>query len=338
MVVTGGAPSVVSMTIPTHDEPDNAAVSLALPRRRLLALGGAGAVALSGIGAAAHAAARDTSTGAGTLDAVKAAATASGSCMQLATEQIEGPYYIDYELFRKNVVEDRTGIPLLLVLRAIDATTCKPIRNSAIEIWHCDASGVYSGYTRTGNGGGGGGTPPTRPPGTPPTGTPTGPPPGGGGHATPTDDLTWLRGIQMTDHLGFVTFRTVVPGWYSGRAVHVHTKVHTGGTRTSAGYTGGRTCHTGQFYFAESAVKATMDADPYSANAVTRVTLDQDIIYPGTGTQGGLLDLVHDHRHMERGVIGYITMAIDPDAENDGAGAPGGPAPTPSASPAAPSA
>ncbi|MFF3835538.1 intradiol ring-cleavage dioxygenase [Streptomyces sp. NPDC002458] len=313
------------MTNPLHDEPDNAAVSRALSRRRMLTLGGAGAVALTGIGAVANAA------GSGGPGA-KAAVTAD-ACMQLTTESIEGPYYIDYELFRKNVVEDRTGVPLVLRLRVVDTTTCRPVRNSAVEIWHCDASGVYSGYTDTGNGGGGdgggGGEPPTQPPGTtPPDGGG-----GGGGHATPTDDLTWLRGIQMTDRHGFVTFRTVFPGWYSGRAVHVHTKVHTGGARTSDGYEGGRTCHTGQFYFAESAVKATEGLAPYSGNTVTRVTLDEDMLYPGTGAQGGLLDLTYDRRHIERGVVGSLTMAVDPDATNDGGGMPGGGTPPgPSAS------
>nr|WP_181795869.1 intradiol ring-cleavage dioxygenase [Streptomyces sp. WELS2] len=295
--------------------------------------GAAGAVALGGAGTAASAADRHTA-GSGTLDSVKAATSASSACMSLTTEQIEGPYYIDYELFRKNVVEDRTGIPLLLVLRAVDSATCEPLRDSAIEIWHCDASGVYSGYTRIGNGGGGG-----TPPGPPPSGTPTAPPDGpggGGGHATPTDDLTWLRGIQMTDHQGFVTFRTVFPGWYAGRAVHIHTKVHTGGSRTSDGYTGGRTCHTGQFYFSEDSVEAVADTTPYSANTVTRVTLGQDPIYPGTGTRGGLLKLGYDKRHIERGVIGSITMAVDPGATNNGEGAPGGaPAPTASPSPSA---
>lgn len=331
MVLTGSVNSVARMTKPLHEEPDNAAVSRLLPRRRMLGLGAAGAFALTGFGAA-HALARDASTGADAVEKAKAAALAFSACMELTTEQMEGPYYLDYELFRSNVVEDRTGIPLLLVLRAVDAVTCEPIRHSAIEIWHCDASGVYSGYTDNGNGGGG--TPPTEPPGTPPTDAPTGPPPGGGGgHATPTDDLTWLRGIQMTDRHGFVTFRTVFPGWYAGRAVHVHTKVHTGGTRTSEGYTGGRTCHTGQFYFAEESVEATETIAPYSANTARRVTLDEDGIYPGTGTQGGLLKLVHDKRHIERGVVGHITMAVDPEATNDGDLPPGGPAPTASPSP-----
>ncbi|MFE3112964.1 hypothetical protein ACFXKJ_33810 [Kitasatospora indigofera] len=93
--------------------------------------------------------------------------------MPLTTQQIEGPYYIDYELFCANVVEDRAGIPLLLVLRAVDSTICKPVRNSAVEIWSCDASGDYSGYTQTGNGGGGGTPPGPMPSGPPPTDAPT---------------------------------------------------------------------------------------------------------------------------------------------------------------------
>ncbi len=82
-------------------------------------------------------------------------------------------------------------------------------------------------------------------------------------------------------------------------------------------------------------MKATADSAPYSANTMTRMTLDQDVLYPGTGPQGGLLHLLYDTRHIERGVIGHITMAVDPNATNDGAGAPGGPGPTASPSPSA---
>ncbi|WP_406144204.1 intradiol ring-cleavage dioxygenase [Streptomyces sp. NBC_01012] len=284
--------------ITPHDEPDNSAVSHILSRRRLFALGGA--VALTGIGAAGHATARSAAAGTETLSSARAAAVAADACMQLTSESIEGPYYVDYELFREDVVEDRTGIPFTLTLRVVDTETCEPIPDSAIEIWHCDASGVYSGFTDAGNGGGGGG--------------------GGGVSAqgVPTDDLTWLRGIQMTDDEGHVTFRTVFPGWYTGRAVHIHTKVHTGGTRTSDGYEGGRTCHTGQFYFEEDAVIATEGISPYAENTVTRVTLDEDMLYPGTGTVGGLLDLTYDPEDIEQGVTGSITMAVDPQATNEG--------------------
>ncbi|MGW1604531.1 hypothetical protein [Streptomyces eurythermus] len=99
------------MSSTSPEEPDNSLVSRLVSRRRMLLLGGAaGAVALGGAGAVASAADRNT-TGAGTLDSVKAAASASSACMSLTTEQIEGPYYIDYELFRKNVVEELAPVP-----------------------------------------------------------------------------------------------------------------------------------------------------------------------------------------------------------------------------------
>ncbi|AEW98759.1 intradiol ring-cleavage dioxygenase [Streptantibioticus cattleyicolor] len=305
-----------------HDEPDNGTVSRALlSRRSLLALGGAGMLT---VGAGALAA---TAAGATTPPADPGAASATGhtgpgdraGMCGLTAEQIEGPYYLDYELFRRDVVEDRTGVPLRLCLTVVDTATCRPLRDSAVEIWQCDALGVYSGYGSIGNGGGQG-TPGVAP----------GPPPGGG-HQPPTDDLTYLRGIQMTDAFGTVEFRTIVPGWYAGRAVHIHTKVHTGGRRTPGGYTGGHQCHTGQFYFSEEAVRLVARTDPYTGSTIRRTTLEEDLIYPGTGAAGGLLDLAYDPRHIRRGVLGRLTMSVDAAGTHDGSDAPLPPFPTPSA-------
>ncbi|GGL08171.1 intradiol ring-cleavage dioxygenase [Mangrovihabitans endophyticus] len=316
-------------SIDMHDEADNADVSRLISRRRLLSLGGAGAAA-AGLAVVGGRAAFAQTAG-----APVSAAEAAGACA-LSSESIEGPYYLDYMLMRSNVVEDRTGIPLRLRLRVIDASTCRPLCNAGVEIWHCDALGVYSGYTATGSGGGGM-PPPSGDPSTPPSG----PPPGGGnpgGHATPTDDLTYLRGIQITDRAGFVTFASVVPGWYVGRTVHIHTKVHTDGTVTPDGYTGGHTCHTGQFYFDERLITKVAEADPYRENTTQRTELDEDMLYDGSGSTGGLLSLRYDPRHVTRGVTATITMSVDPAATHDGqdGGFPGGgpsapPSPTPSA-------
>jgi protocatechuate 3,4-dioxygenase beta subunit len=306
--------------IDTHDEPDNAEVSQALSRRRMLALGGVGVAAagLAAVGGRAAFAGTAAPSAAPPVPAAEAAAACT-----LTSESIEGPYYLDYLLMRRNVVEDRTGVPLTLRLRVIDSATCRPLRNAGVEIWHCDALGVYSGYTASGSGGGGMPTPPSGDPSAPPGG---GAP--GGGHATPTDDLTFLRGLQISDHLGYVAFATIVPGWYAGRAVHIHTKVHTDGTATKTGYTGGHTCHTGQFYFAETLISRFAGIEPYTTNETTRTTLDQDSIYDGTGTTGGLLTLRYDPRRITRGVTATLTMSLDPTATNDGEGTPGGPPPT----------
>jgi protocatechuate 3,4-dioxygenase beta subunit len=313
------------MTLDHLDEPDNGAVSaVLLSRRRLLTLGGVGAAGLLAVGGKSALAESSAAP-------ARVSTAESSSACQLSSEQIEGPYYVDGALLRRDVVEDRTGIPLALNLRLIDSRTCKPIRNAAVEIWHCDALGVYSGYTAQGSGGGSGGPIPSGMP--TPTDLPTGPPPGGGGgggHATPTDDLTYLRGMQITDRHGRVTFTSIVPGWYAGRAVHIHTKVHTEGTATATGYIGGHTCHTGQFYFAENLITRLNQYAPYNTNTTTRVTLDQDSIYPGTGSLGGLLTTNFHKHHLNQGVISGLTMSVDPTATGDG-GNTGAPRPTPTA-------
>jgi protocatechuate 3,4-dioxygenase beta subunit len=70
-------------------------------------------------------------------------------------------------------------------------------------------------------------------------------PPAGGGHVEPTDQLTFLRGVQTSDRHGVVEFRTLFPGWYVGRAIHIHAKVHLGGKAKGGKYAGGHVVHTG---------------------------------------------------------------------------------------------
>jgi hypothetical protein len=100
--------------------------------------------------------------------------------------------------------------------------------------------------------------------------------------------------------------------------VHIHTKVHVHGTWTDAGYEGGTTCHTGQLFFDEESVLASAEAEPYSTNTTTRTTLDEDTIYPGNGTEGGLLKLKYRKNAIAKGVVATLTMGVDPEATHDG--------------------
>ncbi|MFD7962053.1 intradiol ring-cleavage dioxygenase [Streptomyces zaomyceticus] len=301
-----------------------------MTRRRALVAGG-GVVVAAGIGVGVV----STASAGGAAGKKPAAKPTTGeACYRLTSETTEGPYYIDADKIRKDITEDREGIPLTVRLKVIDSDTCKPLRGAAVDIWHCDALGIYSGYESlsTGGGGGapGGGTPPT---GTPPTDAPTGTPPtgtpptggpgggGGGGHEEPTDDKRYLRGTQLTDKHGYVEFRTVFPGWYRGRCVHVHTKVHVGGKMTSAGYEGGHTCHTGQLFFAEAAVLDSAKVAPYSTSTTERTTLDDDTIYPGNGAEGGLLTLTYPKGKIAKGVHATLTMGVDPDETHTGTSA-----------------
>lgn len=67
---------------------------------------------------------------------------------KLFPEQEVGPYYVADELLRSNITEQKPGVPLALRIAVLDARTCKPLPNAAIDIWHCDALGLYSGFTK----------------------------------------------------------------------------------------------------------------------------------------------------------------------------------------------
>jgi len=294
-----------------------------LTRRKVVVAGAGAAVAVGAAGTlAASGAFADETTGSATASA-SSTSTAAEACYKLTSETTEGPYYIDADKIRQDITEDKEGIPLTLQLKVIDSETCKPIRNAAVDIWHCDALGIYSGYESLSTGGG---TAPTDAPSGTPSGTPTGEPPsgapsggtGGGGHEEPTDDERYLRGTWKTDRQGRVTFRTIFPGWYRGRTVHIHTKVHVDGEWTDAGYEGGHTCHTGQFFFDEESVLASAEVEPYSTSTTERTTLTEDTIYDQSGTTGGLLKLKYNKKDIAKGVVGSLTMGVDPDTTNDG--------------------
>ncbi|MFI6034084.1 intradiol ring-cleavage dioxygenase [Streptomyces sp. NPDC051315] len=311
--------------------------------RRKVVVAGAGAVAAVGAGGALAAGAFAGESGTAKAGA-SATGTASGSeiCYKLTSETTEGPYYIDADKLRQDITEDKEGIPLTLSIKVIDSETCEPLRNVAVDIWHCDALGIYSGYESLSTGGGGGaptgapsGTPTGTPTGEPPTGAPSGGTGGGGVHEEPTDDERYLRGTWKTDRRGLVTFRTVFPGWYRGRCVHIHTKVHVDGEWTDAGYEGGHTCHTGQFFFDEESVLASAEVEPYSTSTTERTTLTEDTIYDQSGTQGGLLKLKYDKKNIAKGVQASITVGVDPEATHTGTDDAGRPGASATASPSA---
>jgi protocatechuate 3,4-dioxygenase beta subunit len=202
---------------------------------------------------------------------------------RLAAEQEVGPYYVADELLRSDIVEKKPGIPLSLRILVLDARTCKPLQNAAVDIWHCDALGLYAGFTKQnpmGPGGpdGHGGPPPGfegPDPGHsgPPEGM--GPPP----ESHPTDKLTFLRGIQITDAEGAVNFKTVFPGFYMGRTNHIHFKVRVGGHADGKTYAAGHTSHTGQVFFPEHMAAELMLHEPYKSHNIHRTTQAEDAVF-----------------------------------------------------------
>ena len=234
-----------------------------LSRQALLKLGGLG---LSAIATAAWTGRSLVTLRPSALDSLAV------SCV-LTPEQTEGPYYIPREKVRKNIAEHRPGAPLILRLTVVDAATCRPIKGAAVDIWHCDAAGIYSGFESASAGG------------------------APGGNAGPTDKDTFLRGIQRTDARGYCEFDTIYPGWYRGRTTHIHVKVHVGGT----------VVHTGQLYFPDTLTDKVYQTGPYRARAAARDTRNNtDSIY----LNGGPLSTLTMKRTGLAGYTGTIALGV----------------------------
>ena len=231
------------------------------------------------------------------------AANATPGVAVLAAEITEGPYWLDLNLTRSDIREDQQGAPLTMKLAVVDVATGKPIEGANVDIWHCNADGIYSGFTgasaAANPGGGQAGTQPSGggnpPPVAPAGGQAGGPPPGGaGGGAQKADDKTFLRGSQPTDKSGVATFTTVYPGWYNGRTVHIHVKVNVGG----------KTIHTGQLFFDDSYTDTVFkDNAPYNARSARQMRNANDGIFNGGGA-GSIFAITKD----DKGYAGSMTM------------------------------
>jgi protocatechuate 3,4-dioxygenase beta subunit len=269
-------------------------------RRSLLAtLGSAGlgvaavgAVAVGGDTPAAAAPRNGTPAGAAALKN----GTTRPSCI-LSPEEMTGPYYLDVDKLRQSIAEDRVGIPLELNFLIVDSVSCRPLRGVAVDIWHCDAAGLYSGYTGYSG------------PGLPPMDE--------NGHATPTDDTTFLRGVQVTNRLGAVRFRTVYPGWYWGRGLHLHIKTIVDASVRPDDITGGHVAHTGQLYFPQSVNDQVAAEEPYASNDTPRLSNEEDFFYTldGKGEETTLtVTPLKGNGSIRHGLRATMVLGIDPAA------------------------
>ena len=212
-------------------------------------------------------------------------------------QQIEGPYFVAGAPNRSNITSDpsdgtvQQGIPLQLVIHvykinnnninntsnnitkstttttaandggnSANISSCVPFKGAQVDIWHANPQGLYSGISQIG-----------------------------------TEGKMYLRGYQITDNNGTVKFDTIYPGWYEGRAIHIHVMVRafdnsSGGSRgvgeaeSSSGGTNETFHWTSQMYLNNSINQQVHTQLPYSKHGLPPMTNEQDGIYSGPST------------------------------------------------------
>ena len=204
-----------------------------------------------------------------------------------------GPYFVDDQLNRSDIRSEPSdnsvtaGVPLTLNINvaSIGNNSCTPIEGAQVDIWHCDAQGHYSGVSDPG---------------------------------FDTSDQKFLRGYQLTDSNGAIQFQTIYPGWYSGRAVHIHFTIRTQGA-DSQDYQ-----FTSQFFFDDTLTDQVHALEPYAGKGQRDIRNAADNIFNGGGDQL-LLNLQGDATN---GFTGAMSIGLDlTDTEvgaSDSAGGPGG--------------
>ncbi len=198
-------------------------------------------------------------------------------------QQTEGPYFVDEMLNRSDIRSDpsdgsvQDGIPLHLLIHVYNANrgSCVPFSGVHVDIWHANSQGLYSDIA-----------------------------------SINTLGKKYLRGYQVTDNNGTVQFTTIYPGWYQGRAVHIHIKIRTfdGEQKTFE--------WTSQFYFDDSITDKIQSQPPYSDHGPRDTRNSEDAIYNGPSTDGTLQSNTGTHLMLnltkaEQGYLGTFNVVVD---------------------------
>lgn len=216
----------------------------------------------------------DTST-TGTSTSSTGSSSSNSSCV-LTAALTEGPYFVDEKLLRSDIRTDPTtgtvsaGTPLSLQFNVarLANSACTPLTGAYLDVWHADATGVYSDEGVNG-----------------------------------TSGKKFLRGYQLTDANGQASFTTIYPGWYQGRAVHIHFKLrlYAGSTKSYE--------FTSQFFFDDALTDSVYGSSPYSSRSARDTRNASDGIYNSlTAAQKAALTLSTTAN--ATGYAGVITLDV----------------------------
>jgi len=261
--------SATPPTAASEPDDDDSLIGRVLTRREVLALMGVGSVAVvaaacapgsvasGGIATPSSSAAATSGTGATASATAVAVASSLPSCV-VVPALTEGPYYVDEKLERTDIRPDTStgkaaeGSVLTIdwVVSQVDGNACIPLEGVLVDVWHCDALGEYSDVGSE------------------------------QGH-------DFLRGYQHTDASGRATITTIYPGWYQGRAVHIHFKIRTDAA-ASSGFE-----FTSQLFFDDAFSAQVFSQGAYAAKGKPDTPNAGDGIY-GQSQGMTLLDVAKD--------------------------------------------
>lgn len=213
----------------------------------------------------------------------------------------EGPFFVDEHLLRSNLLEGATrvsvvnGLPLRLKFRVFRLNGDKyvPLKGAHVDVWHADAVGVYSDESNPMN------------------------------HEN-TAGQKWLRGYQVSDAMGLVTFETIFPGWYESRATHIHFKIrNVSETNKTAEF-------TSQLFFDDKVADKVFSSAPYKTRSQWSTYNRSDNIFMERqvdgSTAGSHLLLSLSGHPSGRGYAAEFNVALtDDNTKPRRGGFPGGP-------------
>lgn len=209
-----------------------------------------------------------------------ARAAALPACV-VRPEQTEGPYFVEELLNRSDIRPDpasgivKPGVPLDLTVNVsrIAGADCTPLPGAQVDVWHCDALGIYSDVTDP---------------------------------RFSTVGQKFLRGYQVTDAAGAARFLTVYPGWYEGRTVHIHFKIRTD-PKAARGYD-----FTSQVYFDDALTDVVFTRTPYAGKGRRTARNADDRIFRSGGSQLLLAPKVSGEGYAATFAIGLQTSRSSP--------------------------
>lgn len=258
-------------------ENDDRQVGQLLNRREaLILLGAAGASLIAGCSKGETASAASTTPQTGAASTLTSTSTAAIPGCVVRPQETAGPYYVDEKLNRSDIRSDpsdgsvKAGLPLELTfnISKVAKSSCAPLAGAIVDVWHCDAQGVYSdvndqsGYFDS-------------------------------------RGKKFLRGYQITDASGRATFKTIYPGWYQGRAIHIHFTIRNNSS-SGSGHE-----FTSQIYF-DDALNDRVVAQPPYTKAGKKMKNEADGIFRENGSQ-----LILALQPADKGYAGTFDIALD---------------------------